>query len=118
VAKNIKLNIGEKHLLDHVEEQEFRDHSLAKRKHQVVSQSMLSAIFGYGKIWQLQCESLLRENAGKKTDQQLLPTNQPFTISLRVVFIDKISERHHYKWPWQVFLELFKNLNAARIKCK
>ena len=36
--------------------------------------------------------------AGKETDQQLLlPTNQPFTISLRVVFINKISERHHYK---------------------
>ena len=50
VAKNIKLNRGEEHLLDHVEAQEFHDHSLAKRKHQVVSQSMLSAIFDYGKL--------------------------------------------------------------------
>ena len=48
--KNIKLNRGEEHLLDHVEAQEFRDHSLAKRKHQVVSQSMLSAIFDYGNL--------------------------------------------------------------------
>ena len=48
MVKNIKLNRGEEHLLDHVEAQEFRDHSLAKRKHQVVSQSMLSEIFDYG----------------------------------------------------------------------
>lgn len=31
MVKNIKLNRGEEHLLDHVEAQEFRDHSLAKR---------------------------------------------------------------------------------------
>ena len=35
--------------MDHAETQEFRDHSLAKRKQQVVSQSMFSAIFDYEK---------------------------------------------------------------------
>ena len=35
--------------MDHVEAQEFRDHSLAKKKQQVVSQSMLSEIFDYEK---------------------------------------------------------------------
>ena len=35
--------------MDHAETQEFRDHSLAKRKQQVVSQSMLSAILDYEK---------------------------------------------------------------------
>ena len=45
----MKINRGEKHLLNHVEAQEFHNHSLAKRKHQVVLQSMLSTIFDYRK---------------------------------------------------------------------
>jgi len=84
--------------LDHAETQEFRDHSLAKRKQQVVSQSMLSAIFDYEKYDSYSASLYSEKIAGKETDQQLLlPTNQPFTISLRVVFINKISGRHHYK---------------------
>jgi len=44
-----KIDREEKHLLDHSETQEFRDHYLAKRRQQVVSQSTLSAIFDYEK---------------------------------------------------------------------
>ena len=82
--------------MDHAETQEFRDHSLAKRKHQVVSQSMLSAIFDYEK-YDSYSASLYSEKIAGTNQQLLLPTNQPFTISLWVVFINKISGRHHYK---------------------
>ena len=66
MAKNIKLNRGEENLLDHVEAQEFRDHSLAKRKHQVVSQSMLSAIFDYGNHDSYSASLCSEKNAGKE----------------------------------------------------
>jgi len=93
-----KTDREEKHLLDHAETQEFRDHSLAKRKQQVVWQSMLSAIFDYEKYDSYSASLYSEKIAGKETDQQLLlPTNQPLTMLLRVVFINKISGRHHYK---------------------
>jgi hypothetical protein len=82
VVKNIKVNRGEKHLLNHVEAQEFRNHSLAKRKHQVVSQSMLSTIFDYRKYDSYSAGLCLEKLLGSRLSNVLdsltnQPTNQP-----------------------------------------
>ena len=76
MVKNIKLKRGEEHLLDHVEAQEFRNHSSTKRKHQVVSQSMLSAIFDYGN-YNIYSASLCSETMLERrlTNNYYQPTN-------------------------------------------
>ena len=63
--------------MDHVETQEFRDHSLAKRKQQVVSQSMLSANFDYQKYDSYSASLYSEKIAGKKLTNNYYyqPTN-------------------------------------------
>ena len=71
----MKINTGEKHLLNHVEAQEFRNHSLTNGTHQVVLQSMPSAIFDYRKYDSYSAGLCSEKMLGRKLTNYYQPTN-------------------------------------------